>query len=146
MLLCKQASCNPAGTRRPGDVPWRSPKGPNVRDLKGTFRGLLGNQQKKLIIWWKKCFLDAIVFVLHIYYCFLLEKQIFKSSKWGRPRDVYGTQLRDVPGTKLWDVLGTSAERRSYMLFKFNSETLKFLWHVTQDFIVNCGSENFSEQ
>ena len=32
---------------RPGDVPWRSPKGPNIRDLQGTFRGLLGDQQKK---------------------------------------------------------------------------------------------------
>ena len=42
-------SLHPANTRRPGDVPWRSPKGPNVRDLQGTFRGLLGNQQKK---WW----------------------------------------------------------------------------------------------
>ena len=38
---------NPADTRRPGDVPWRSPKGSNVRDLQGTFRGLLGDQQKK---------------------------------------------------------------------------------------------------
>ena len=37
---------------------------------------------------------------LHIYLCFLLQKQIFKRSKRGRPRDVYGTQLRDVPGTK----------------------------------------------
>ena len=36
----------PAGTRRPGDVPWRPPKGANVRDLQGTFRGLLGDQQK----------------------------------------------------------------------------------------------------
>ena len=31
-------------------------------------------------------FLDAIVFVLHIYHCFSLEKQIFKSYKWGRLR------------------------------------------------------------
>ena len=54
----------------------------------------------------KNVFLDAIVLVLHIYYYFLLEKQIFKSSKWRRPQDVYGTQLRDVPGTKLWNVLG----------------------------------------
>ena len=37
----------PAGTRRRGEVPRRSPKGPNVRDLQGTFRGLLGDQQKK---------------------------------------------------------------------------------------------------
>ena len=38
---------HPAGTRRPGDVPCRSPKGPNIRDLQGTYRGLLGDQQKK---------------------------------------------------------------------------------------------------
>ena len=36
----------PAGTRRPGDILLRSPKGPNVRDIQGTFRGLLGDQQK----------------------------------------------------------------------------------------------------
>ena len=24
---------------------------------------------------------------MHIYYCFLLEKQLFKKSKWGRPGD-----------------------------------------------------------
>ena len=90
----------PAGTRRPGEVPRRSSKGPNVRDLQGTFRGLLGDQQKKLMISSKKCFLDAIVFVLQIYYFFLQEKQIFKSSVWGCPLDIYGTRLRDVPGTK----------------------------------------------
>ena len=28
------------------DVPGTSPKGPNVRDLRGTLRGLLGDQQK----------------------------------------------------------------------------------------------------
>ena len=112
----------PARTRRPGDVPWRSPKGPNVRDLQRTFKGLLGNQQKN---WWfdkKKYFLDAIVFVLRNYYCFLLEKQILVvyedvhginiSCKWGRSPDVFETQLRDVSGTKWWDVLGTSAGRR----------------------------------
>ena len=71
----------------------------------------------------KKCFFDPIVLVLHICYYFLVEKQICKSSKWGRQRDVYGTQLRDVPVNRLWDVLGTSPERRSHMLFKFNSET-----------------------
>ena len=50
MLYGKTLSKNPAGTRRPGDVPWRFPKGPNIRDLQGTFRGLLGDQQKKKII------------------------------------------------------------------------------------------------
>ena len=37
---------DPAGTRRPGNVSWMSPKGPNVRDLQGTFKGLLGDQQE----------------------------------------------------------------------------------------------------
>ena len=36
----------PAGTQRPGDVPCRPPKGPNFLDLQGTFKGLLGDQQK----------------------------------------------------------------------------------------------------
>ena len=44
--------------------------------------------------------LETIVLVLHIYSCFFREEQIFLSSKWGRSRDVYGTQLRDVSGTK----------------------------------------------
>ena len=44
-----QVGIVPAGTRRRGDVPWRSPKGPNVRDLQGTFRGLLRDKQKN---WW----------------------------------------------------------------------------------------------
>ena len=46
----------------------------------------------------KNVFLEAKAFVLHIYYCYLLEKQIFKSSKWGRPQDVYGTKLQMSPG------------------------------------------------
>ena len=104
------------------DVPGMSPKGRNVRDLHGTFRGLLRNQQKNLWFDKKRCFLDAVVFVLHNYYCFLLEKQMCKSCKWGRPRDAYGTQLRDVSRIKWWDVLGTSAGRRSNMFSKFNSE------------------------
>ena len=90
-----------ASTRRPRDVPWRFPKGPDVRYLQGTFRGLLADQQKKEWFYEKKCFLDAIVFVLHIYYFFLVEKQkLFKSSLWESPLDVYGTQLQDVLGTK----------------------------------------------
>ena len=65
----------------------------------------------------KKNFLDAMVIALHISYCFLLEKQICKSSEWGRLQDVYGTQLRDVLGTKWWDDLETPPGRRSYMFF-----------------------------
>ena len=113
---------SPASTRRPGDVPWRFPKGPNVWDLQGIFRGLLGGQHKN---WWfneKSVFKCISPCFTHLF-LFLLEKQIFKSSKWERPRDVYGTQLRDVPGTKWWDVLETSAGRRSYLFLKSYWET-----------------------
>ena len=40
----------PAGTRRPMELPWRFPEGPNIQDLQGIFRGLLGDQHK---IWQK---------------------------------------------------------------------------------------------
>ena len=36
----------PTDTRRLGNFPWRSPKGPKVWDLQGTFRELLRDQQK----------------------------------------------------------------------------------------------------
>ena len=42
-------SVNPADKQRSRDVPWRSPKGPNVRDIHETFRGLLRDQHKN---WW----------------------------------------------------------------------------------------------
>ena len=118
------------------DVPGTSPEGPNVRDLQGTLRG----PTQKSIIEWKRCFLDAIVLVLHIRYCFLLEKQICKSSKGGRPRDVYGTQFRDVPGTR-WcpqNVPGTSVIHLFYIQLR---NIFHLLWQVTQDFIVYCSSE-----
>ena len=99
---------SPADRRRPGDVHWMSPKGPNIRHTQGTYKELLGDQQKYWRFDEENCFLDAVVFVLHIYYCLLLEKQISTSSKWGRPRDFYGPQLQDVLETKWWDVLGTS--------------------------------------
>ena len=87
-------------------------------------------------------FLDAIILVLHIYYHFLLEKQIFRSSKWERPRNICGTHLWDVPGTKWWDVLGTSLRHRLYMFFNFNPKLiLKLFWQFPQDFIVNCSSK-----
>ena len=103
-----------------------SPEGPLKVLTSGASRGPSGDSQgtnKNIDNLMKNVFLNAIVLALHICYCFLLEKQLFKSSKWGRPRDVYGTQLRDVPGTRWWDVLETSLGRRSYMFFKFNSET-----------------------
>ena len=85
------------------NVPGTSTKG-TLKDLtSGTTRGPSGNSQgtnTRIHDLMKKLFLVAIVFGLHIYPCFLLEKQIFKCSKWGRPWDIYGAQLRDVPGTK----------------------------------------------
>ena len=108
-------------------APGTSPEGLLKVLTSGTSRGPLGDSEstnKKN--WWfdeKSIFLDVLVFVSHIYYWFLLEKQTFKISKWGRPRDVCGTQLWDVPGTKWWDVLGTSMGRRSYTFFKFKSES-----------------------
>ena len=45
-----------------------------------------------------------MVLVLYIYYCFLLEKQIFKISKWRRQRDVAGR-----PGDQM---MGRSGELR----------------------------------
>ena len=81
------------------DAPWRSPESPNVRNLQGSFRGLLRDQYKN---WYfmKKIFSEVIVLVLRIGFCFLLEEHIFQSSKRGHPRDVRRTHLRDVHGTK----------------------------------------------
>ena len=110
----------PASTQRPGDVPWRSPKGLNVRDLQETFRGLSEDQYKKLMILWKNCFSEV---ALHICFCFLQEEKIFKSSKRGGIWDVYGAQLRDVHGTKWLDFLKTTVGRRSNRFFKLNSQT-----------------------
>ena len=82
----------PTGMQRPLKVPWRSSKGPNIRDLQGTFTGLSVAQNEN---WWfnekmkKVFFLDAIAFT-HLL-LFLLEKQIFKSFKLGRPQHTYGT-------------------------------------------------------
>ena len=115
--------------------PWRFHKGPNVRDLQGT------NQTIDDLI--KKCFLDAIVFVLHNYYCFLLEKQIFKSCKWGRPRDPVPGRPSDQMMGHFGEVRGTSV----IYVFKIQLRNiLNLLWQFIQDFIVNCGSKTFSEQ
>ena len=47
---------HPTDTRCPGDVPWRSPNGSNIRDLQVTFRGLWEDQYKN---WW---FYEKVVF------------------------------------------------------------------------------------
>ena len=113
-------------TKPARDVLGMSPEGPLKVLMPRTSRGPSMNSQgtnTKINDLMKKIFLDAMVLVLHICSCFLLEKQIFKRSKLGCPWDVYGTQLRDVPGTKWWNVLRTSAGGRQYMFFKFNSQT-----------------------
>ena len=53
-------------------------------------------------------FLDGIVLVLHVCYCFLLEKQICKSSKWGRLRDPVAGRPGDQMMGRSGDVPGTS--------------------------------------
>ena len=73
-----------------------SPKGPNVRDLQGTFKGL--SWERLLNLW--------LAFVFHIYSCLLQEKQIFRCSNWGRRRDVYGFQMRNSQGQNNVIVLG----------------------------------------
>ena len=47
---------DPSSTRRPRDVRWRSPEGPNVWDLQGIFMGLSGDKYKN---WWS---FEKIVF------------------------------------------------------------------------------------
>ena len=84
--------------------------------------------------------------VLHIYSCYSVEEQTSKSSKHGRPEDVYRTQLRDVPGI--------SWERSRYVdqtcfLNSFHKH-IKFTLtdsraRLTQDSIVNGKSDKFSE-
>ena len=92
--------------------------------------------------WWN-CIWEAIVLVLYIYSCFLLEKQISKSSTWGRPRDVCRTQLQEFPETKWWDVLGKSVKE----LFKIQlRNTLNLVSLVTQNFIENDSGKKFNEQ
>ena len=71
----------------------------------------------------KKVLLDAIVIALHIYSCFLLEKQICKSSKWVRPQDPVAGHPSDQMMRRFGDVLRTSPGRWSYMFLKFNSGT-----------------------
>ena len=112
---------HPASTRCPRDVPWMSSKGPNIRDLKRTLRGLSGNQYKT---WWfyEKYFSKVMVLVLHICFCLLQKEQLFKSFKRGRPRHVYGTQLLDVHRAKWWKVPRTLVGRWSKTFFKLSSQ------------------------
>ena len=94
-----------AGTRRPGDITWTSPKGPNIRDLQGTFRELLGDQQKIDDLMKKVLFNCNSPCFTHLFLFFTGKTNMQK------------VQLRDVPETRWWNVLGMSPGRHSYMFF-----------------------------
>ena len=61
------------------------------------------------------------LWITHLF-LFLTGKTMFIGCKWRRPQDVYWTQLRNVPEVKWWNILGTSVVRRSYKLYKCNSQ------------------------
>ena len=85
------------------DIPETNSEGPLMVLMSGISRRHSGDSQgtnTKTDDLMKKRLLEAMFLVLHIYYCFLQEKQILKSSKRERPRDNCKTQLRDIPGTK----------------------------------------------
>ena len=124
--------------RHPWDVPWRPPKGLNVRDLQWTFRGLLGDQQK---IWWfdeksvfrciSPCFTHLLLFFTgKNKYSKVRNGDIHGTSR--RPR--YGTSRRPNDGP--WDV--------GYICF-LNS-TQKYIKLTLTGYSRVCGSEKFSEQ
>ena len=58
-----------AYTWRPANIPWRSPKSPNIRVLQETFKRV--SRDHDLM---KNCFLEAIILVLHIYFYFSQEE------------------------------------------------------------------------
>ena len=58
-----------------------------------TYRESPGESQgtnTKVDNFMKKLFSEVIALVLHVCFCFLQDKRIFKSSKGGRPWEVYG--------------------------------------------------------
>ena len=90
----------------------------------------------------KKVFLDAIVFVLHIYYYFYWKSKYSKVLK----GDIHGTPM-GRPGDQMMGRSGDVRGMSVIYIFKIQLKNiLNLLWQVTQDFIVNCGSEEFSEQ
>ena len=69
--------------------------------MSGTYRETSGDSQ------WTNTKIDDLMKRLFFRcnspcftHLFFTGKQIFERSKWGRPWDVYGTQLRDFLGTK----------------------------------------------
>ena len=91
---------HPIGTRRPRDAP----EGPLKVLMSGTYKGPSGDSQRtntKIDDFMKKLFSRSnSPCITYLFLFFLQEEPLFKSSKQGRPRDVYGTQLWDVRGTK----------------------------------------------
>lgn len=84
-------------------MPETNSEGPLMVLMSGIYRRHSGDSQganPKTDDLMKKRLLEAMFLVLHIYSCFLQEKQILKSSKRECPRDNCETQLWDVPGTK----------------------------------------------
>ena len=108
------------------DVPGTYPEGLLKVLTSGTYKGPSGNSQgtyTKIDSFMKKLFFRSNSPGITHLFLFLQEEQIFKSSKRGHPRDVYGTQLRDVHATKWWDILRTPVGRRSNMFINSNSQT-----------------------
>ena len=109
------------------DIPETSPEGSLKVLTSGTCKGPSGYSQgtkyKNWSFYRKNVFLEVISLFTYLLLFFLQEEKIFKSSKRGHLRDVYGNQLRDVHETKWWDVLKMSVGRRSNMFFKLNSQT-----------------------
>ena len=122
-----------------------SPESPLKVLTSGTYRGPSRDPQgtnTKTDDLIKIFFSEVKVLALYMYFCFLQEEQIFKSSKWGRPRDVYRTQFLDGLGIKWLDVRGTSKGRC------FLNSTHKHIKvsQVTQDCKVNGSGEKFIKQ
>ena len=97
----------PAGTRCPGDVPWRSPKGPYARDLQGTLSG----PTEKLMVLSKKVFFRCSSLCFTHSLLFLTGKtniqKLYMGMSTGRLRDPVtgraGDQIMGLSG----DVRGT---------------------------------------
>ena len=130
-------------TRRPGDVLSRLPKGPDVRDLQGIFRGFLRDQHKN----WR--FNEKSVFrcnspyfkYLLLFYCFYWKNQHSKAVN----RDVHG-RLQDLFARRHGEqLMGRSEDvhKKSVIhVFKIQLRNiLNLLWQAPQDFIAKIISK-----
>ena len=121
--------------RRPWDVPWRPPKGLNVRDLQWTFQGT----NKKFDDLMRKVFFRCISPCFTHLLLFFTGKNKYSKVRNG---DIHGTSRRPRYGTSRrpndgpWDV--------GYICF-LNS-TQKYIKLTLTGYSRVCGSEKFSEQ